>query len=287
VAASDFLVPEKLAPLVRNTIFSGNIFHQEQVQSTNLVAMAAGTRAGRAPESAPEGSVFLAEEQTAGRGRGVHTWSSQRGAGIYCSFLLHPPMSPAETLWLSLISGVAVQDATREVTGLQADIRWPNDLLINEKKFAGILTEVSSDSSRVHHAVIGIGINVNQEKFPDDFSTTATSLRLEAGKECSRLEMAAALIRAIDREYRALLRAMESPIRTPALRFEPIMRRMESRSSYATGKLVHVDENGGYTGTTDGLDPRGFLRVRTDQGLRIVISGSVRPVSRRSDASGA
>ena len=287
MAASDFLLPEKLAPLVRNTIFSGNIFHQEQVQSTNLVAMAAGARAGHAPESAPEGSVFLAEEQTAGRGRGAHTWSSQRGVGIYCSFLLHPPMSPAETLWLSLISGVAVQDATREVTGLQADIRWPNDLLINEKKFAGILTEMSSDSSRVHHAVIGIGINVNQEKFPDDFSTTATSLRLEAGKECSRLEMTAALIRAIDREYRALLRAMESPIRTPALRFEPIMRRIESRSSYATGKLVHVDENGGYTGTTDGLDPRGFLRVRTDQGLRIVISGSVRPVSRRSDASGA
>lgn len=287
MAPSDFLVPEKLAPLVRNTIFSGNIFHQEQVQSTNLVAMAAGARAGHAPETAPEGSVFLAEEQTAGRGRGVHTWSSQRGAGIYCSFLLHPPMSPAETLWLSLISGVAVQDATREVTGLHADIRWPNDLLIREKKFAGILTEMSSDSSRVHHAVIGIGINVNQESFPDDFATTATSLRLEAGKECSRLEMTAALIRAIDREYRALLRAMESPIRTPALRFEPIMRRMESRSSYATGKLVHVDENGGYTGITDGLDPRGFLRVRTDQGLRIVISGSVRPVSRRSDASGA
>jgi len=287
VAVSEFLLPEKLAPLVRNTIFSGNIFHQETVESTNLLAMAAGTRAGHSPDSAPEGSVFLAEEQTAGRGRGGHTWSSQRSTGIYCSFLLHPPMSPAETLWLSLISGVAVQDATREVIGLQADIRWPNDLLINEKKFAGILTEMSSDSNRVHHAVIGVGINVNQESFPDDFGTTATSLRLECGKECSRVEMTAALIRAVDREYRALLRAMESPIRTPALRFEPIMRRIESRSSYATGKLVHVDENGGYTGTTDGLDPRGFLRVRTDQGLRIVVSGSVRPVSRRSDASGA
>jgi BirA family biotin operon repressor/biotin-[acetyl-CoA-carboxylase] ligase len=287
VAVSDPLLPEKLAPLVRNTIFSGNIFHQEQVESTNLLAMAAGTRAGHSPESAPEGSVFLAEEQTAGRGRGGHRWSSQAGVGIYCSFLLHPPMSPAETLWLSLISGVAVQDATREVTGLQADIRWPNDLLINEKKVAGILTEMSSDSNRVHHAVIGVGINVNQEKFADDFATTATSLRLECGKECSRVEMTAALIRAVDREYRALLRAMESPIRTPALRFEPIMRRVESRSSYATGKLVHVDENGGYTGTTDGLDPRGFLRVRTDQGLRIVVSGSVRPASRRNNASGS
>ena len=287
MAVSDLLLPEKIAPLVRNTIFSGNIFHQEQVDSTNSLAMAAGTRAGHAPDSAPEGSVFLAEEQTAGRGRGGHSWSSQKGAGIYCSFLIHPPMTPAETLWLSLISGVAVQDATREVTGLQADIRWPNDLLIGEKKFAGILTEMSSDSSRVHHAVIGVGINVNQESFPEDFSTTATSLRIESGKPCLRVEMAAALIRAVDREYRALLRAMESPIRTPALRFEPIMRRVESRSTYATGKLVHVEEDGGYSGTTDGLDPRGFLRVRTDKGLRMVISGSVRPLSRRSDASGS
>ncbi len=287
MAVSDLLLPEKIAPLVRNTIFSGNIFHQEQADSTNSLAMAAGTRAGHAPDSAPEGSVFLAEEQTAGRGRGGHSWSSQKGAGIYCSFLIHPPMTPAETLWLSLISGVAVQDATREVTGLQADIRWPNDLLIGEKKFAGILTEMSSDSSRVHHAVIGVGINVNQESFPEDFSTTATSLRIESGKPCLRVEMAAALIRAVDREYRALLRAMESPIRTPALRFEPIMRRVESRSTYATGKLVHVEEDGGYSGTTDGLDPRGFLRVRTDKGLRMVISGSVRPLSRRSDASGS
>lgn len=287
MAASEFLLPEKIAPLVRNTIFSGNIFHHEQVESTNSLAMAAGTRAGHAPDSAPEGSVYLAEEQTGGRGRGGHVWESQRGTGIYCSFLIHPPMTPAETLWLSLISGVAVQDATREVTGLQADIRWPNDLLIGEKKFAGILTEMSSDSSRVHHAVIGVGINVNQDGFPEDFATPATSLRLEGGKEFGRVEMTAALIRAVDREYRALLRAMESPIRTPALRFEPIMRRVESRSSYATGKLVHVEEDGGYTGTTDGLDPRGFLRVRTDKGLRMVISGSVRPISRKNDAAGS
>jgi len=130
----------------------------------------------------------------------------------------------------------------------------------------------------VHHAVIGVGVNVNQERFPGELKSAATSLRMEGGKEFSRLEVAAALIRALDREYRALLRAMASPIRTPALRFEPIMRRVESRSTYAHGKLVHVEEEGGYTGVTDGLDPRGFLRIRTDKGLRIVISGSVRPV---------
>jgi BirA family biotin operon repressor/biotin-[acetyl-CoA-carboxylase] ligase len=196
-------------------------------------------------------------------------------------------MSPADALWLSLISGIAVQDSIKEVTGLAADIRWPNDLLLNDKKFAGILTEMNSEGSRVNYAVIGIGINVNQEEFPGGLADVATSLRIESGRQWARLELAGALIRALDREYRGLLRAMNSPIRTPALRFEPIIRRVESRSSYAQGKLVHVEEDGGYSGVTDGLDPRGFLRVRTDRGMRMVISGSVRPLPRRDDASGS
>ena len=280
-------MPEVLAPLVRNTIFSGNIHHVLQADSTNSVAMRGAILSGQHPEETPEGAVFLAEEQTAGRGRSTHSWYSERGTGIYCSFLLRPPMAPAEALWLSLIAAVAVQDAVRETTGLASDIRWPNDLLIQEKKVAGILTEMSSEGSKVHHAVIGIGVNVNQPNFPEELQATATSLRQEAGRELSRIDIAAALIRALDREYRALLRAISSPIRTPALRFEPIMRRVESRSSYSHGKTVHVDEDGGYNGVTDGLDPRGFLRVRTDKGLRIVVSGSVRPAQRRTDASGS
>jgi len=272
---------------VRNTIFSGNINHCLQADSTNSVALRRANLAGERPEDAPEGAVFLAEEQIAGRGRSSHFWHSERGTGIYCSFLLRPPMAPAEAMWLSLITGVALQDAVRETTGLPADIRWPNDLLVNDKKFAGILTEMSSEATHVHHAVIGIGVNVNQVEFPEELRATATSLRIESGKEWSRVEITAALIRALDREYRALLRAMSSPIRTPALRFEPIMRRVESRSSYAQGKLVHVNEDGGYRGITDGLDPRGFLRVRTDSGLRIVISGSVRPLAGRQDAAGS
>jgi BirA family biotin operon repressor/biotin-[acetyl-CoA-carboxylase] ligase len=110
---------------------------------------------------------------------------------------------------------------------------------------------------------------------------------MEAGKKVDRLEVAAALIRTVDREYRALLRSMSGPIRTLTLRFEPIMRRVESRSSYALGKMVFVDEDGGYEGITDGLDPRGFLRVRTEQGVRMVISGSVRPLQRSKNASGS
>lgn len=281
----DLLLPENLNPLVRNTIFSGHILHWLEVESTNLLA-AQAVAASRQTDHSPEGEVFLAEEQTAGRGRGNHAWYSERGAGIYCSVVLRPPITPADALWLSLIAGVAVQDAVKEVTGLHTDIRWPNDLLINEKKFCGILAEVSTEGNRVNHAVIGIGINVNHQAFPEDLRRVATSLRLETEREWSRVELTAALLKSLDREYRGLMRAVNHPVKTPAVQFAPILKRVEARSSYAHGKLVHVNEDGGYSGITDGLDPRGFLRVRTEQGLRMVISGSVRPLSRRSDAAG-
>jgi BirA family biotin operon repressor/biotin-[acetyl-CoA-carboxylase] ligase len=145
---------------------------------------------------------------------------------------------------------------------------------------------MSSDSTRVNHVVVGIGINVRHQAFPAELSHLATSLALETGKEISRVQLTAALLKSLDREYRALLRAVNSPIHTPELRFAPILKRVESRSSYSHGKHVQVDGEGGYVGVTDGLDARGFLRVRTDHGLRMVISGSVRPAPGRSDAAG-
>jgi BirA family biotin operon repressor/biotin-[acetyl-CoA-carboxylase] ligase len=285
VVQSDLLSPENIGPLVRNTIFSGHIRHWLQTDSTNLLASRAAAGAEENSEPASEGEVFLAEEQTAGRGRGGHSWHSERGVGIYCSVILRPSITPSETLWISLISAVAVQDAVREVTGHPTDIRWPNDLLANDKKFCGILTELSTEATRVRHAIVGIGINVNQHAFPDELRESATSLRLETGREWSRVELTAALLKSLDREYRGLLRAVNSPERIPARRFEPLLKRVEARSSYAFGKEVHVDEDGGYSGVTDGLDSQGFLRVRTRYGVRMVISGSVRPLPRRPDAA--
>ena len=287
VVQSDLLLPENIGPLVRNTIFFGHIRHWQQTDSTNLLASRAAAMAEQNPEAASEGEVFLAEEQTAGRGRGGHNWHSERGAGIYCSVILRPSITPSDTLWLSLIAAVAVQDAVREVTGHAADIRWPNDLLMNDKKFCGILTELSTEASRVRHAIVGIGINVNQRAFPNELRESATSLLLETGREWPRVELTAALLKSLDREYRGLLRAVSSPVRAPERRFEPLLKRVEARSSYAYGKEVHVDEDGGYSGVTDGLDSQGFLRVRTKYGVRVVISGSVRPLPRRSDATGS
>jgi BirA family biotin operon repressor/biotin-[acetyl-CoA-carboxylase] ligase len=280
------LLPENLNPLLRNSIFFGHVHHWFEVESTNLLAGQAAS-ANQNTNEHPEGEVFLAEEQTAGKGRGLHSWYSERGAGIYCSIVVRPQITPSDALWLSLIAGVAVQDAVKEVSGLIADIRWPNDLLMSEKKFCGILAEINTEANRVNHAVIGIGINVNHGAFPEELRNLATSLRLESGKEWSRVDLTAALLKSFDREYRGLLRAVHNPIKIPAIQFGPILKKVEARSSYAHGKLVHVNEDGGYSGTTDGLDPRGFLRVRTNQGLRIVISGSVRPLrGRTSDVAG-
>ena len=183
---NDLLLPDVIGPLVRNTIFFGHIRHWLQTDSTSLLASSAASLAEQQTEPASEGEVFLAEEQTAGRGRGSNKWHSERGLGIYCSVILRPQITPSDTLWLSLISAVAVQDAVKEVTGHTTDIRWPNDLLIKDKKFCGILTELSTEAGRVRHAIVGIGINVNQQGFPDELRDLATSLRLETGREWSR-----------------------------------------------------------------------------------------------------
>jgi BirA family biotin operon repressor/biotin-[acetyl-CoA-carboxylase] ligase len=261
-AVPDLLLPETLSPLLRGTIFSGQIHHFYRVGSTNTTAMEA------AAGGAPEGSVFVAEQQTAGRGRGSHDWHSVQSAGIYCSVILRPPLPPSEVLVLALASGLAVQSAVHEIDpAISADLKWPNDLLIDGRKFCGILTEMNAEITRVRYVVVGIGINVNHADFPEDLRSTATSLRLARNTEWSRVELCAALLKSLDREYHFLVQNKNA-------RHE-ILRRFEQGSSSVRGRHVRVEENGGFEGITEGLDDRGFLQVRTSQGLHTVLSGSV------------
>ena len=259
----DLLLPDMLLPLLKGTLFDQPVHHYYKIDSTNSAAMEA------AASGAPEGTVVLGEQQTAGRGRAGHRWDSQNSAGIYCSVILRPALPPSDALLLSLAAGLAVYDAIRGIDSrVLPDLKWPNDLLIQGKKFCGILTEMNAEVTRVRHLVVGIGINVNQSSFPAELQTLATSLRLVSGSEWSRVEVCAALLKSLDREYRDLLgkpRARES-----------ILERFQERSSSARGQRVTVEENGGFEGVTEGLDARGFLRVRTSQGIRTVLSGTVR-----------
>ena len=262
-AVPDLLLPEILDPLVKGTIFAKQLHHYYKIGSTNTEAMQA------AAAGAPEGSVFLAEEQLAGRGRGANKWHSARSAGIYCSVVLRPPMPPSDALIFSLATGLAVQAAVEGVfSGLRPDLKWPNDVLLKGRKFCGILTEMNAEATRVRYLVVGVGINVNQAKFPAELREIATSLKSETGTEWSRVELCAALLKSLDREYRLLVEDSASRA--------SIVRRFEENSSSSRGRRVRVEENGGIEGVTEGLDPRGFLQVRTAEGLRTVVSGTVK-----------
>ena len=258
----DLLLPEILQPLVQGTIFQSHLHHFYKIESTNTAGMAA------AAEGAPEGSVFLAEEQTAGRGRGLNSWQSPRSTGIYSSVILRPGLPPSDVLALSLAAGLAVQGAIQQIDSrTEIDLKWPNDVLIHGKKVCGILTEMNAEATRVRYIVVGIGINVNQASFHKDLS--ATSLRLTTGSEWSRVELVGALLKSLDREYRQLADDPDAK--------EAILRRFAEKSSWVFGKRVRIEENGSaFEGTTEGLDPRGFLQVRTPHGVQTVLSGTVR-----------
>jgi len=255
-----------------DTIFANKLHHLPSVGSTNQLAIES------AHSGAPQGSVWVADEQTAGRGRSNHTWHSTIGDGLYVSVLLRPNLPLADALWISLATGLAVQSAITVVTGLAPDIRWPNDLLIQQRKCGGILVETAaiaspSDApSMLRYAVIGIGINVNHQDFPPELENVATSLRRESGKPWPREQVLVEVLRALEHQTALLEAELRGDLDTP-----DILKRFSAASTWIQGKRVHVDEAGGYTGVTDGLDPRGFLRVIAEDGtVRTVLSGGVR-----------
>jgi BirA family biotin operon repressor/biotin-[acetyl-CoA-carboxylase] ligase len=254
--------------------FAGKLQHFATIDSTNIRAVAV------AADNAPDGTVFIADEQTAGRGRGGHSWHSTAGDGLYVSAIVRPKMALAEALWLSLATGLAAQRAIFETTKLRADIRWPNDLLIGSKKCGGILVETATfpgTPAQLRYAVIGMGINTNHERFPSELSELATSLRIESGTIASREVLLAHLLLALDSEITALDGELNGTRNGPQ-NGPGLLERFTAASSWVRGKRVRVDEEGGYTGTTAGLNREGFLQVASDGGaMRTVLSGGVRP----------
>jgi BirA family biotin operon repressor/biotin-[acetyl-CoA-carboxylase] ligase len=257
----DILAPKLISRQLLNTPFWKHNYHFFKVESTNDIAM----KLGDAGE--PHGAVVIAEEQTAGRGRAGRSWSSEKSAGIYCTVLLRPAISPAQASLLTLVAGLAARDATAEELDAAPDVRWPNDLLLGGKKFCGILTEMQAEPDRVHYAVVGIGINVNQSRMPAEIASVATSLRIESGHIHSRLDILVRLLRHLDRYYNLLLSEGSGPI----------IRRFSEVSSYYQGKRVRITTaNDSFVGTTKGLEPSGILRVARDDGRVVtVISGDV------------
>jgi BirA family biotin operon repressor/biotin-[acetyl-CoA-carboxylase] ligase len=207
----------------------------------------------RAAAGLPVGSVVLSEQQTNGQGRHGHTWHSEPSNGIYCSLV----MQPAPLLTMAL--GIAAAEAISQACDVVCDLRWPNDLLLDGKKVAGILVQLAAS-----HAIAGIGINVNHTLFPPDLEPDATSLRIHKGRKVSREDILVCLLRAVD----AIAREDKETILTLFTR----------ASSYVAGRRVVVNQPGGsIEGTTAGLNPEGYLIVRRDDGTdTLILAGGVR-----------
>jgi len=265
----DALDPEELNKALAGTIFHGRLHHFSTIDSTNTYAL---EEARQNPKGggAPHGSFYVADEQTAGRGRSDHSWESKAGEGLYLSVLLRPEIAVADLIWLPLLAGLAAHRAIHEVTALAVDLRWPNDLLIGSRKTGGILVEAQTESGRATAAVIGIGINLHQQRFPPGLATEPTSLDLETGRFTSRQQLLIALLQSLHQEVAAWL----APASQSALASIPA--RIAAISTWVQGRRVDVHGPQPCTGITDGLDARGFLRVRTASGLVTVTTGGIR-----------
>jgi BirA family biotin operon repressor/biotin-[acetyl-CoA-carboxylase] ligase len=244
-----------------DTLFAGNLHFSPVTESTNTDALEA------ARTGAPHGSVYLADEQLAGRGRGNHAWQSTAGEGMYVSVLLRPSMPTTQIHLLPLSAGLAAAEAIHAVAGLTVDLRWPNDLLIGPRKTGGILVESKTEAGQLAFAVVGIGINVHQRSFAPGLSTPATSLDLEAGHRISRSLLLASLLKSLQRETHALLDSMAS---------KTLLERVEQSSTWLRGRSVQVHGPQACIGVTAGLDKHGFLLVRTDSALVTVRTGGIR-----------
>ena len=251
-----------LARLGKTRVVGRDIQVFEQTTSTNDVIEKL------ARDGVKEGAVVFAESQTRGRGRLGRKWISPTRKGLWFSVLLRPSVSPQETTQLTVASATALRRAIKTVTGLSAEIKWPNDLLLGGKKVAGILTEMSAEVDRVQHIILGIGVDVNQDanEFPAELRGIATSLKIEAGEAISRAGLATEMLRELDADY----------TRIGAGKFPQLADEWEAGCA-TIGKNVSVQMGARLIrGRAEALDDDGALLVRTEHGhLERVIGGDV------------
>lgn len=259
----EIMTAEEIGSRLHTKWMARNCIHLDSVDSTNNYAKRI------AEEGAADGTLVMAELQTGGKGRRGRSWSAAKGSNVMMTLLLRPKIRPEHASRLTLLMAMAVADGIRRVTGLEAGIKWPNDVVVHGKKVCGILTEMSTEVDYINHVVIGTGINVNQklEEFPEEIRETASSLYVELGSQVSRAALTVAVMESLERYYELFLQTED----LSAL-YEDY-----NRICVNCGHEIRVLEPGNeYTGTTDGIDENGELVVRkTDGTVTRVYAGEV------------
>jgi BirA family biotin operon repressor/biotin-[acetyl-CoA-carboxylase] ligase len=259
----DVVIPEVIEDRLHTGELGHSIHHLYSVDSTNAFAL----RLLSQEKQSPHGTLVLAEQQTAGRGRLGRRWVSPAGLGLYLTLIIRPQIPSFLAPLMTLAAAVAAHESIERVTGLDVDIKWPNDLLVGPKKVCGILCELQAELDRVRSITMGLGINVNQQEFPGEISEIATSLSIESGRRQSRIEILLDFLSTFERLY----------TRFTAIGPEVVTEAWTEASSFAHGRTLEVHDGvRTISGVTDGLSPLGVLRLRQPDGsLEEVYSGDV------------
>ncbi len=255
----DFNIDE-LRSFFRKTI-GGRIEYHEEVESTNTEAL------HLAQQGAEEGTVVIAEAQSAGRGRLTRSWESPPSMNLYLSVVLRPEIPAVSASLIPLMVGVAVADVISQYCPGQVRLKWPNDVLIEGKKICGILTEMRTKADRVAFIIAGLGVNLNMQKlhFPRELRETATSLRIETAMDIDRVDFAVRLFETLGNGYRIFLNGGQDHIRERWLKYADII-----------GKRIEVVfRNDTQRGTVTGLDENGALLLQGETGMQQVLAGDV------------
>ena len=254
------MTKEQLESQIKTNTFGKTICYKETINSTNIEAK----RLAQLGE--PHGLLVIAKEQTMGKGRCGRSWSSEKESGIFMSLLLKPDFLPEKASMLTLLTALSVVEVIREETNLEAWIKWPNDIVVNGKKVCGILTEMSAEENQIHYVIVGIGINVNNEQFPEEIRKIATSLRIETKTKLKRTPFVVKILEKLEQYYELFLQ-------TDDLEF--CLQQYNEMLINRDKQVKIVDVNETFTGIAKGINAKGELLVQVEQELVKIRSGEV------------
>jgi BirA family biotin operon repressor/biotin-[acetyl-CoA-carboxylase] ligase len=262
IGSPDLLTPSEIRPILRTKWLGKAIHHFDTLDSTNARAYQL------ALNGAEEGEVVIAESQQKGKGRLGRQWFSPPFLNLYLSVILRPPIPPHQASLMTLMAAVATADAIRQLSGLFPLIKWPNDILLRDRKVAGLLNEIHSEIDRIHFVILGIGVNLNMDEsmFSEEIRAAATSLRIEMGRTISRKVFLQILLEELERWYSIFIHEGSAAI------LEAWRNRAQIK-----GRRVNVTSFGeALTGVAIDVDSDGALILETgDEGRRRVVAGDV------------
>ena len=261
MAAPDLMTEAEIKSLMHTEWVAKEVLYFDTIDSTNTKAQEL------AEKGYPSGTLVVADKQESGKGRRGRSWVSPSGTGIFMTLMIKPDINPNNASMLTLVAALAVAKAITSVTGEEALIKWPNDIVVNGKKVCGILTEMNAQFDYINHIVVGIGINVHNESFPEEISQMASSLMIEAGgKRFHRAQIIAETMSYFEQYYDTFLKTQD---------LSALVREYDELLVNRNKSVRVLDPKEPFDGKAMGITPKGELIVETWESRKLVSSGEV------------